>query len=178
MIFFILFYDVLFLRGLITCGLCPCCPSRTSPITSVSLCLWVNLASKILFLSLVWINSLIFVSPFVDRVKWAVPLKEKPLPTPTTTFSFKAAVFEKEDDVSQGRYDAPPFPFVVPCVRCCDGIRLSHYCTLFFKDIQTEQAIYHCPYCNPLHMSMHWAISFCCDHWISFFCHWKCFRSL
>lgn len=34
------------LRGLITCGQCLCCLSRTSPFTSVSPSLWVNLASK------------------------------------------------------------------------------------------------------------------------------------
>ncbi len=39
-LFTVSLYSLYFsLRGLITCGQCPCCLSRTSPITSVSPCL-------------------------------------------------------------------------------------------------------------------------------------------
>lgn len=62
--FFYVFFDSLYSlfsspRGLITCGRCPCCLSRTSPITSVSPCLWVNPP---------WITRGAFTRPV--RVRW------------------------------------------------------------------------------------------------------------
>lgn len=63
---------------------------------------------------------------FIDRVEWVAPLKERPHHIQTTIFSLKAAVCEREDDVSQCLYNMPHFSFVV---FICDGICLIivHY---------------------------------------------------
>lgn len=128
------------LRGLITCGQCPCCLSRTSPITSVSPCLWVNLASKIWdaawFLCVVWsiycVTDSWFLSPYAFH--WQSEVSCDP---EGETSSYSDYHFLIQSSCVWERRWCVPAPHFSCCGSICtllwwDRIS-SHYCTLFLK---------------------------------------------
>lgn len=117
--------------------------------------MWVNGTSKIwggiivvLWMTFEWsqwvelVNGYYLQMFFIDRVKWVVPLKEKPHHTQTTIFSFKAAVCEEDNDASQCLLQYPTF---LLCTLLWRKKVLSHSCTLFLNRFNTEQTIYYIP---------------------------------
>lgn len=155
-------------RGLITCGQCPCCLSRTSPITSVSPYLWVcRMLSLCCWVHLLSVTD--FSSPRAFHSQ-----SEVSCATAGETSSYSDYHFLIQSScVWDGRRCVPVpftihhvFPLWLPFLLFCDGCRVSpHYCTLFLKDIHTKQKLHSTVPTSPhvyalRHLFLLWSLEF------------------
>lgn len=155
-------------RGLITCGQCPCCLSRTSPITSVSpylwvcrmlsLCCWVHLLSGDWF----FISACFSFAEWSElcHCRWNLVILRLPFP-----HSKQLCVRRKTMRPSAFTIHHV-FPLWLPFLLFCDGCRVSpHYCTLFLKDIHTKQKLHTTVPTSPhvyalRHLFLLWSLEF------------------
>lgn len=142
------------LRGLITCGQCLCCLFRTSPITSVSPCLWVNLASQIYEVSRPWMvalgfycKELLWVKSLGGTGEWSLSQRafhwqsEVSCAIEGETSSYSDYHFLIESSCVWAGRRCVPVPLQYTTFLFCGSICtllwwdtvLSHYCTLFLK---------------------------------------------
>lgn len=140
-------------RGLITCGQCPCCLSRTSPITSVSPYLWVNLAPKIrgafrrcrigfyvllgppVCLWLIFISTCFSFAEWSELRHWRWNLVILRLP-----FSHSKQLCVRRKTMRPSAFTIHHvFPLWLPFLLVCDGCRVSPD---FEKDIHTKQKLH------------------------------------
>lgn len=127
-------------RGLITCGRCPCCLSRTSPITSVSPRLWVN-------------------QELVDAAAWFF-----------WWVNFNPACFSSTERSELCHRRRNLVVLRLPLSHSkqlhVTGKMMLHHmgssCASSLNDFHTKQTMYHCPTAPYVSALRH---LFCCDHW-------------